>query len=233
MEFKNKIAEAHRIQSESTGFFLSFKKKYQEEMDAIAMDRTLSDEGKQIKRAEVNKAMQKALADIAKKVKGGYMAELSAAKREALKVVEKQPKPSDKEVESFRKEIKELQTHIALTPNPTRVKQMFDDFLQSIDNDTKAQLVREEFGSLAGMVMPRLSGEMLVLAQLSYRTQYDTLTTKFKGEEYREASQALQNIESMEKSTVFPSIVEDNAKGMFGAAGADILRNPERYIDAE
>jgi hypothetical protein len=229
MTYKQYIDQAIQISQDSTKHYLEFKTKMKQELDKIEADRMLSDEGRQFKREELRKKSRGELAATTNAILKAYRDNLAQAKREAEKVIAKNPKPSDADREAFQAKVKELGVQLALSPNGMIAKRRLDDFLAGVTDDISAQLARDSFAELVGPVIAKL-GPQAGQASLQYQTMYSTLETKFKPQEYIDAKKAVESVKNLENGRIFSYMVETDVKGLLGSDAANILTNPERYI---
>jgi hypothetical protein len=231
---KTNIENARVILNGTTGAYLKFKQEAQKRLSEIERDRLLSDEGKRVKREEVQKELRAMLVDVVKELKQMYTSEVASARKQAEAILNRpKPKIDEKTAQQYREELAELKTHLALTPNPARAKQLLDEYFGKIDNAAKAEMVRAEFGTLVQPVLSRLGGDSALQANLQYRTLYDTLKTKFLTDEEREAQRALESVEALERSTLFPDLIYTDVRNLLGVRAMRILDDPDAFVEVE
>jgi hypothetical protein len=229
MTYKQYIDQAIQISQDSTKHYLEFKSKLKQEKEKIEADRMLSGEGKNAKIAELYKKSRGELAATTNAILKAYRDNLAQAKREAEKIIAKNPKPTDADREAFQAKVKELGVKLALSPNGMIAKRRLDDFFAGIDNDISAQLARDHFAELVGPVIAKLGPEA-GSASMQYQTLYGTLDTKYKPQEYIDAKKAIDSVENLSNGRIFSYMVETDVKGLLGSDSANILTNPERYL---
>jgi predicted HD phosphohydrolase len=227
---KEHIQKVYDIIQGSTGTYRVFQQQLRDEIQKVQRDPKFSEHGREYLIKELKKDKEQELIDLAKMMKKGIREELASAKMKAEKIINApMKKPNDATIERFRKQLGELKTTIALTPNPARAKQALMEFTGGIEDPYLAEMVREDFGNLIVPIVSGMGGQERGRAQLELQEVFRKLKDDYKSEEYRQAEEILQSAEALEKSDMFDSLVVQVVRTDLGSLAALSINNPDNY----
>ncbi|MCL6575561.1 hypothetical protein [Kyrpidia sp.] len=203
-----KVRELHNMMPT---MYTEMKKYFDEDVAKVSYDRTLSEEGKMMKRKEVREQHKKKILEFAKTAHEFQKKELEALRQKASKVLNQPtPKADDLTLERFRNQLADVKASIILRPKTGGQKLI--EFAKSVDHPYIAEQLRREIPDLMAMCVDYMSRD----EKIALTDELDSLRHRFITPEQREAQEMLEVANQYEKAALFSPILLDNISGNFG-----------------
>jgi hypothetical protein len=218
------LNQAREIKSTSASKYRELHKQVQSELGKIQLDRDLTNEAKLRKATEHRKARTFDVMGQAHLMRQEYDAQMQKAQKIADQVFHApKPQPSEELLGRFTRSFNTLKTELMLSTNPKAAVEKLELFIRGIDDPYMADIVRNEFSSIAATVVNG-AGTDTTRYKLELSKMFEALESNFETPEVKVAREILEEVEASSHRRLFPLAVEEAAKEMFGHDG-DFINN--------
>jgi hypothetical protein len=228
---KDKLEKAHQMQDEITGVYRRWQDDLQSQITQIKMNDEYTSKGKDklIESLKARKTTE--FLKGARQQQSEFRKHLSEAKKEAEAVIYASTPAVDAEkMNRFSGRFNEIKTEIKLATSPRRGKEILQNFLDNVDEQGLAILVKSEFGEI---IDPILSGAGADVQKFKHdlAKSFEDLKVRSLDPEAVEAMNLAEYAEAALNSKFYSPIVEQNVQQNLGKLAHTYMNNPDEYFE--
>jgi hypothetical protein len=225
------IEKAHQMQDEITGVYRRWQDDLQSEITKIKMNDEYTSKGKDklIESLKARKTTE--FLKGARQQQSEFRKYLSEAKKEAEAVIYANTPAVDAEkMNRFTSRFNEVKTEIKLATSPRRGKEILKNFLENVDEQGLAVVVKESYGDLIQPILD-IAGADVQKFKHDLAKSFEELKTRSLDPEAVEAMNLAEYAEAALNSKFYSPIVEQNVQQNLGKLAHTYMNNPDEYFE--